>query len=241
MEQADDTPPGRVDSGFSPSILQARAAFPRGLEQPEGAFRFSADALLLAKFGLASLKELGTETQKCFVDLGTGCGVVGLALLLEGPTELCGWGIEREGVLAAAAVRNAARLGFSGRFHVRQMDVEAVLTERGHIAPVPLVLANPPWRIAGTGREPASPLRRGALFGRVETLLVFARGASALLAPGGRYVSIVGVERLDDQKRALMKAGLRLLRVHLLGAAEGLSVRFAVTEGAKPSPSQNRG
>ena len=34
----------------SADVLAARLAFPAGLEQPEGSFRFSADALLLAAY-----------------------------------------------------------------------------------------------------------------------------------------------------------------------------------------------
>ena len=57
----------------------ARDVFPAGLEQPEGSFRFSADALLLAKFTAGQ----ALPENAVLAELGTGCGVVSLAVLLE--------------------------------------------------------------------------------------------------------------------------------------------------------------
>ncbi|MBR6624650.1 MAG: hypothetical protein IKL01_00270, partial [Mailhella sp.] len=90
----------------SADIRSAREAFPAGLEQPEGSFRFSADALLLARF----TAEQTLPERAVLAELGTGCGVVSLAVLLDKPD----WksvGLEREAVLAEAAARNAALLG----------------------------------------------------------------------------------------------------------------------------------
>ncbi|MEG2005461.1 MAG: hypothetical protein RR014_05430, partial [Bilophila sp.] len=102
-----------------------RARFPRGLEQPEGSFRFSMDALLLAAFaaqeqGAFAAEEQGAfatqekedaRPQTTFADLGTGCGVVGLALLLRQKGH--GIGLDLDADLVLAAQRNAAHLGFS--------------------------------------------------------------------------------------------------------------------------------
>ena len=75
MTQPEKTTP----IGESPSPhAEARRAFPAGLEQPEGSFRFSVDALLLAAFAASRTADVTIR----FIDLGTGCGVVGLAYLL---------------------------------------------------------------------------------------------------------------------------------------------------------------
>ncbi|MBO4793960.1 MAG: hypothetical protein J5556_05260, partial [Deltaproteobacteria bacterium] len=74
-------------------LMAARKAFPSGLFQPAGSYRFAADSLALAAFGRRFLPEGAAR----FADLGTGCGVVGLALLLEAPAS-SGFGLEREGV-----------------------------------------------------------------------------------------------------------------------------------------------
>ena len=85
---------------------ESSAVFPAGLEQPEGSFRFSADALLLASFA----GELLRREEGMAADLGTGCGVAALAFLRERPL----WravGVELLSPLAEAARRNACRLG----------------------------------------------------------------------------------------------------------------------------------
>ena len=102
----------------SASILAAREAFPAGLEQPEGSFRFSADALLLAKFTAGQ----PLPERAALAELGTGCGVVSLAVLLEKP-EWQAVGLEREAVLAEAAARNAATLGLAHAFTPLRGDV----------------------------------------------------------------------------------------------------------------------
>ena len=99
--------------GESPSPhAEARRAFPAGLEQPEGSFRFSVDALLLAAFAASRT----TDVTIRFIDLGTGCGVVGLAYLLLKRNICQGFGMDCNPELIAAAQNNTAKLGFSDRF-----------------------------------------------------------------------------------------------------------------------------
>ena len=142
----------------------ARDVFPAGLEQPEGSFRFSADALLLAKFTAGQ----ALPENAVLSELGTGCGVVSLAVLLEKPD----WrsvGLEREAVLAEAAERNAASLGLSEAFlplcgnvasrddlrRMREALLDGEEASRNLSGP-PLfdcVMSNPPWRVEGDGRH----------------------------------------------------------------------------------------
>lgn len=176
------------------------ADFPSGLEQPEGSFRFSADALLLASFaGEQLLRE-----DALFVDLGTGCGVAALALLREKPA----WravGVELMPPLAEAARRNAARFGLKDRFRVVEADVAnraALCLVReafpygGHL--FPLVMCNPPWKTAKEGRVPPSFLRRTALFGTDETFGNFFLAADSLLEQGGVLAVVSGASRTAD-------------------------------------------
>jgi len=109
MTQPEKTTP----IGESPSPhAEARRAFPAGLEQPEGSFRFSVDALLLAAFAASRT----TDVTIRFIDLGTGCGVVGLAYLLLKRNICQGFGMDCNPELIAAAQNNTAKLGFSDRF-----------------------------------------------------------------------------------------------------------------------------
>jgi len=195
----------------------ARDVFPAGLEQPEGSFRFSADALLLAKFTAGQ----ALPENAVLAELGTGCGVVSLAVLLEKPD----WrsvGLEREAVLAEAADRNAAALGLRKAFFPLCGDVarrddlrrmrealssgEAEASENLSGPPMfDCVMANPPWRVEGDGRTPPSDLRRRALFGTPETLREFFASADALLKNGGLLTAVAGADRTADLLAALPK------------------------------------
>ena len=70
--------------------------------------------------------------------------------------------------LIAAAQNNTAKLGFSDRFalHTGELaDTRFLENLRMEASPVQLVMANPPWRLVGSGRLPATEARRKALFG----------------------------------------------------------------------------
>jgi tRNA1Val (adenine37-N6)-methyltransferase len=139
----------------SPAQDQARRNFPRGLSQPESGFRFSMDALLLAAFA-------GREQVRGRVlDLGTGCGVVGLGLALDHP-DFFGVGLDLSPEMLRHARVNVHRLGFDGRFAMLRADV------RGPFGLEPesmdLVLCNPPYRDPGRGRTCPDEARTMARF-----------------------------------------------------------------------------
>ena len=219
-------------SGAEPQVFsEARRQFPAGLIQPEGSFRFSRDALLLSSFALEC-----RPTPGWWVDLGTGCGVVGLAALLyaerlaadsaglaggaakrvfpEG-ARVCGLDCDPE--LVEAANANAARLGLA--FQAQVADVRgADWKEQAHVlrkqyGRTSLVMCNPPWRLVHAGRLPASPVRRRALFGDAETLRDFVSASADILQPEGLLVCLVGAERVADLFVAL--AGLHYNPVRL--------------------------
>ena len=188
----------------------ASVSFPAGLEQPEGSFRFSEDALLLAQFA-ASLR---LPEHACFADLGTGCGVVALAVLRKRPSWR-GVGLEVQPELAAAAERNAGSLGLSEHFSVVTGDVAehasrkairaALCVSSEDDGPVlfDAVFCNPPWRREGTGRVPLSDMRRRALFGTGRTFTDFFSASDAVLKNGGHLVAVSGAERTAELLAAL--------------------------------------
>ena len=198
MTQPEKTTP----IGESPSPhAEARRAFPAGLEQPEGSFRFSVDALLLAAFAASRT----TDVTIRFIDLGTGCGVVGLAYLLLKRNICQGFGMDCNPELIAAAQNNTAKLGFSDRFalHTGELaDTRFLENLRMEASPVQLVMANPPWRLVGSGRLPATEARRKALFGDKGTFPHYAFGHihlnfSGPNADGHQLILLIGfyVER----------------------------------------------
>jgi len=202
------------------------ANFPCGLVQPEGSFRFSADALLAAAFAS------GEDVRRA-ADLGTGCGVIAFALALRFP-ELSCTGIDREAALIEAARVNAGALGLEERVAFAQGDVadNDLLARLGRES-CELVVANPPWRIAGTGRHISSPIRRRALEAPQGAFADFARAAAFLLRRHGRFTCICPPARLADAFAALRAARLEPRRLRCVHPRQDARAKFVLLEARK--------
>ena len=208
-------------------FYSARQLFPRGLEQPEGSLRFGADALLLSAFVARHVESLNAPRQAHLTaaELGCGCGaaLLGLALRFPGIT---GLGLDREAPLVQAATVNAARLGLTDRLRFAEADLAdrkllselAGTTGVSHAGKFDLVLANPPYGVAG--RPSPRHMRERALRGaqseesREYVLQLFCRAAAALLRHQGCFCCIYDAPALPQLCAALNDAGLGLR--HLL-------------------------
>ncbi len=193
--------------------------YPRGLEQAACA-RFSLDALLLAAFAPAARR---------VVDLGTGCGVAALGMLLRG-TAGSALGLDSDAEQIAAARRNARRLGLSAAFSAQALDL-ADLRPYPPEDRVDLVISNPPWRRRGAERLPASPRRQRALYGDEQTFSLFCRAAAGCLERGGTMSVVTGAERLADMLAAMAEAGISPSRILAVHPRPGRLARFALIEG----------
>lgn len=180
-------------------IQYARDRFPRGLAQPPGSFRFSADALLLAAFILQRCQPV--TNGAALLDLGCGCGVVGLACLL-GDGRLTAHGLDIDASLVTAARANAATLGLSSRFSAEALDLaDTAGVARIQPGAFAIVAANMPYRVPGSGRLPVSEARKRALFADETTMPSFMAAARVALAPEGSFALVYpreGCERLLD-------------------------------------------
>lgn len=187
--------------------ISARERFPRGLIQPLGSFRFSADALLLAAFAVRRcLPDHGPErAAPALLDLGCGCGVVALACLLACPS-LRAVGVDIQSDLAAAARENAALLGLETRFAAHAADITA------QTPPYPpgsfaVAAANMPYRRPGSGRLPRSAARKAALFAEENTIPAFLSAAASALATGGNLALVYPWDERDILLSALPEHG----------------------------------
>ncbi len=210
-----------------PSTIEAaRESFPRGLEQPEGSFRFSVDALLLAAFAPA-------ERAESFADLGAGCGVVGLALCLLHP-HLSGLGIEILPQAAGAAFRNIEKLGLTDRFRVLEHDAADTRAEF-FAQSYDLVVANPPWRGERAGRLPKTLLRTEALVDNGEALPVFCGAAARLLKHKGTFACVYDSGRLPELLETLRGLRLEPKRLRFVHSRADSPSRIVLVEARKNS------
>jgi len=193
------------------AVRGARKAFPTGLAQPEGGYRFSLDPLLLAAF--APLKK-----NDRVVDLGAGCGVAGLAALLGGaareiPAKVLSLDIDP--AMSGFALANAVRLGLADSLRAQTLDIRHVRDELPAEA-FTMALVNPPYRRQGTGIPCPDGGRERARGETRAVLWDFISAASWLLANRGRLAVVFAANRLSELLVACEKARLTPKRLRLV-------------------------
>ena len=113
-------------------------------------YRFNLDPILLSGFA---------PTQGTVLDLGSGCGVLGLTMLLRGADRLIA--VEKEPVMADLILRNAQENGLADRVEVICADLRELQDFKADH-----VVSNPPYFKPGTGRSAAHALKDAARFER---------------------------------------------------------------------------
>lgn len=191
------------------SIRIHRSNFPRGLSQLTEGYRFSIDSLLLAAF--ARLR----RDDRRGLDLGTGCGVVALGLLLRfAGRDLRLTGLEQDPESAGLARENAERLGFSQQFDVRIADVSSYdFSAEAHYD---FVSCNPPFREPGRGKANPAPEKARARFETGSGLAGFLAAAARALKTRGRLFLVHLPERLPALCEGLLRNGLEPKRLRLV-------------------------
>lgn len=192
--------------------------------QPRKGFRFSVDAVLLAR--LAS--EIPVDHV---VDLGCGSGVVGLSILvLGGASHLTG--IDIQSVSIDRASRSAFIGGLAQRARFIEMDVKDL--KSGAIKPrAGLVVANPPYRNPALNRPSGNPdlnISRNEVFAG---LADFTLAASRILTSGGRFCVVYPAARIPHLLATLEKSGLAPKSMRLVHPREKEPASLVLLEALK--------
>jgi tRNA1Val (adenine37-N6)-methyltransferase len=188
-------------------------------------YRFSVDAVLLAHF-------CRPKPRARVLDLGCGCGVIGL-ILCHRFTEVQVMGLELQPGLAALAHSNVLANALQARFTVQQADLRTI-----HEAVAPesfdLVLSNPPYYSPQQGRISQGTelaLARHELSASLEELLA----ASAFAVKNrGVFCCIYPAERLDKMLHLLRQQRLSPKRLQPVYSYPGASrARLVLLEAIK--------
>ena len=200
------------------------------LIQSKDGYRFSIDAILLAEF-------VTIRQGDVVVDLGTGCGVIPLILLL---TKLVGYafGLEIQEELAGQAARNVLLNGFDDKMKVVLGDIKnpPIAEESADV-----VICNPPYRQVKSGRinpDPRRAIARHEIMANIDDILHAARsvlrkkGRLALIYSSVRLADIlVRMRRFDMEPKKLqiiypdLNSGAKLVLVEaILGGRPGLKI-----------------
>jgi tRNA1(Val) A37 N6-methylase TrmN6 len=150
-------------------------------------YRFSIDAILLARF--VSIKH-----HDVVVDLGTGCGIIPMILLLSEPVGHV-IALEIQPELAEQAVRNARLNGF-------ERDMEVILGDLKDPPFIPsfadVVICNPPYRPKNSGRINPDPQKAIARHEVLSSLNDILDTAAKSLRAKGRFAMIYPAARVAD-------------------------------------------
>lgn len=150
-------------------------------------YRFSIDAVLLAQF-------VSIKRNDVVVDLGTGCGIIPMVLLLTEPVGHV-FALEIQPELAEQAERNA-------RLNRFERKVEVILGDLKHppLAPssADVVICNPPYRPKNSGRINPDPQKAIARHEVLSSLNDILDAAANTLRAKGRFAMIYPAARLAD-------------------------------------------
>ena len=155
------------------------------LIQSKDGYRFSIDAVFLSEF-------VTIKPGDVVVDLGTGCGVIPLILLLTKPVGYA-FGLEVQKELAHQAARNTVINGFKDKMAVILGDLKHLsISNRS----ADVVICNPPYRKVKSGRinpDMRRAIAKHELMASVDDILHAARN---ILRKKGRLAMIYPAERL---------------------------------------------
>ena len=156
------------------------------LIQPKHGYRFSIEAILLARFAHAN-------TRDRILELGAGCGVVSIMMAaLYRPRDVVA--IEIQPALAEMTARSAA---INGLKSVRAVCADIQHKKIAGVEPASfdLVVANPPYRAAASGRENPDHGRRVARGEGATVLSDFVAAGRRYARTGGRVAFVFTARR----------------------------------------------
>ncbi len=187
-------------------------------------FRFGTDTFLLTDF-------LRLKGREKLIDLGTGCGVIPILLLLKHP-ELTAVGVDVLEENVEIALKNAEINGVSERFKAVKLNVKDV-KERFKPASFDVVVSNPPFIELGKGNVSENRLRAYARQEIAANLEDFIEAARYLLKNRGKFYLLLPVHRFVDAVSLLREKGLEPKRLRFIYPCPGREANLFLLESVK--------
>jgi len=193
--------------------------------EPAEGDSITSDTLLLAGF----VPPLRPRDR--VLEIGAASAPIPLILAAKNPKAHI-TAVEIQPQRAAAAMKNVRANGLGDRVTILNMDYRDLLR---HFPPASFthVLANPPYKPAGTGRMSPNPARNLARHETHGTLKDLISVSAMLLAPGGKLLVIFTTERLTELRRELNENSLFPLREELVRTDKEKQPRRVLMEAVK--------
>ena len=206
-------------------------AFDLQLFQPRHGYRYSLDPLLLARF-CQTLKPEGS-----IIDLGAGCGIISLVLARINP-DASVVAVENNLEMAQIIEQNIQCNALADRVTRHAEDV--IHLRRSYpYSSFDLVVSNPPFRTAGSGKISPKAGRDSARHETTAGLADFLAAAKYLVKPSGRICFIHLPSRLPEFISLAIGMKLSLLRLRMIHSnAESPATMFMIelAKGRRSEP-----
>lgn len=161
------------------------------LEQPQDGYRFNIDSVILAHFA----QQVCLDPASRVVDLGAGCGIVGLLLAKRWPYSRFLL-VEIQEDLAFLAKQNVSRNNLHTRVEARCLDLR--WSREWSNPPPEIVISNPPFFALGDGRPSPNPQVSQAKHELSCTLDELLIASAAGLPDHGKLVLIYSYKRVNE-------------------------------------------
>ena len=194
------------------------------VKQHRHGYRFSIDAVLLANHARP-------RSGDKVLDLGTGCGIIPLILSYRYP-DIMLYGVEIQEELARLASSNIEENDMGHRVSIFCEDIKVLTPEKisGHVQ---LVVSNPPYRKAKSGRINPEKQRATARHEIQATLYDIVEAASRLLQISGRFLTIYPAERITDLLAQMRSSQIEPKRLRIIHSHSSAEAKLILVEGAK--------
>lgn len=188
--------------------LDELASFDLQLFQPRNGYRYSLDPLLLVRF--CAVIKPGVSV----IDLGAGCGIIAL-LLARINQSASVVAVENNPEMAAVIERNIRHNRLENTVSVHNEDI-LNLRRSYSDSSFDLVVSNPPFRTAGSGKVSPKAGRDSARHETTAGLADFMAAAKYLVKPSGRICFIQLPSRLPEFMALAAGMKLSVLRLRMI-------------------------
>jgi len=194
------------------------------VKQDRVGYRFSIDAVILAHC-------VRPKPGERVVDLGTGCGIVPLIVGFRYP-EIQMLGVEIQKELADIADTNVKDNGMEGNIRIFCRDIRNIQPTMFQ-GPVDIVVSNPPFHKAASGRINPNRQRAVARHEIKVTLLDVLKAAGDLLKIAGLFVLVYTPERLPELVQHMRSCRIEPKNVRFIHSREKSKSKLMLVEGVK--------
>ena len=194
------------------------------VKQERKGYRFSIDSVLLAYHA-------APKPDDVVLDLGTGCGIIPLILAYRHP-DIRIFGVETQKKLADIAATNVADNNLEERLRILHKDMRQ-LTHHMVSGPVDMVISNPPYRKANSGRINPDTQRAIARHEIKITLNELVQTAGKMLRTGGKLLIIYPAERMTDLITMMRENHIEPKMLRMIHSNPQSEAKLILVEGMK--------